>query len=329
MSRIREVIQALRERRIDLRDFNSLLVGAMLGISLLTLVAVTVAALAFHGVIGKDEYTLFAYFDKGLGLRNGAKIQVNGVNAGRVENITLTDDGKVELTFKMERKYQKHITSTSKVYATRDQNLISERIILITTGDKPGRVLEDGNTLFAGEAQDIETVLTNVIELIDRIDKIARTADTLIQMTMDSSSTVGALIGSDRLYQKIDHAVVKLRSVLNETGDIVETTGDLVETTKDNVPKLFGRADTLTAKLVGIADSVALIIGTLDTTIFQMNSMLSNADVMLQSAGNLLIDGEQTMTRVDDLVGSMSKFWFIRNDIPDRDTVSTIIDEAW
>src|SRR3990172_3308664 len=85
-------------------------------------------------------YALHAAFDSGLGLRQGADVQFNGVKIGRVETVELLPvsagpdrAGKVLLGLAIERRYREFLTEHSAAYAERDKNLVSDRVVNLET----------------------------------------------------------------------------------------------------------------------------------------------------------------------------------------------------
>lgn len=321
-------MKSIWHREINLMEFSGLLVGAFLATCIIVLSSTAFLALREHGW-GVEEYKIYCYFDKGLGLRNGTKIQVNGVDVGRVSNIELTTDGRVRLEFTIRTMYKQHITTTSIIHATRDQNLISERIINIGRGELAGRVLEDGDELHAGTAQDIETVLEHVLRLLDRIDRIAIAADTLFQMAMDPQTTIGALVGSRHLYDQIHNRI-------GEVGDITRKTTGLLDYVNTSLPLILDRTDSLTRNIVTVAEDLTVLSGkanemmvSLDSTVYSLNLMLGDLKLLARNANHLMMGGEEKLERIDELVGSLNKFWIIRNRIPDKDTIPAMTDGLW
>ena len=89
-------------KHFDPRDFNNLFVGAFLMFGVLFFIIITVYILMANDYFAK-EYSLFCNFDKGLGLRNGAAVQVNGVEVGSVDQVYLANDGTVRLELKIKK----------------------------------------------------------------------------------------------------------------------------------------------------------------------------------------------------------------------------------
>jgi len=322
-------------RYIDWSELSGLLVGAVLAVVICVSVFILVAKLQQGGIIGKKEYNLYCDLVTGQGLRKGTNVQINGVTIGSVEEISLTESGLVRLKLILDVKYKRWITNKSIVFATRDQNIISERVVNIDISQVGDKILSDDDFLIAGTAQDIETVLKTANELIDRIGKLVVAADTILKMIIDTNTSVGALLGSRVVYNRLDFATLKLNGLLGDAGGVLLRVDDVFKTINNGMPKASAFADTITigvTNLVGnlnsLTDRASLILNSLDTTLHNVNNVVETLSNVMGTTSNIITDGTQTLGRADDFMGSMSKFWFIRNKIPKKDSIP-LLGDTW
>ena len=326
-----------RLRNIDWSsELSGLLVGAVLAIAICVSAYILVAKLHQEGVLGKREYTLYSNFVSGQGLRKGTTVQINGVDVGNVKDVSLNKDGFVKLELTIDIKYKQWITDKSVVYATRDQNIISERVINIDISEKGNKILEDEDYLIAGTAQDIETVLKTANELIDRVSELVNIAEVVLNMVKDTNTTIGMLIGPNKiLYNRLDHATITLNDMLAGANSMIDEANNLFGTINFNMPKAIAFADTLSTGVVGLMGNLDnltgranTLINSLDTTMRNVGGMVSDLNSVVGTAGNLIIDGSQAVNKADDFMGGVSKFWFIRNKIPQKDTIP-LLEDVW
>jgi len=322
-------------RYIDWSELSGLLVGAVLAIVICVSIFILVSKLQQDGVLGKKEYNLYCDLVSGQGLRKGTNVQINGVDIGNVEEISLTESGLVRLKLILNLKYKRWITNKSIVYATRDQNIISERVVNIDISQIGNNVLSDGDYLIAGTAQDIETVLKTANELIDRIGKLVVAADTLLKMAVDTNTSVGALLGSRILYNQLDYASRRLNGLLVEANGVVFRIDDVVKNLNGGIPKASAFADTITTSFTGLVGNLnnltnraSILMNSLDTTLHDVSSMVGNLNTVMGTTGNLITDGSQTLGRADDFMGGVSKFWFLRSKIPKKDSIP-LLEDTW
>jgi len=297
------------------------MVGAVLAISMCIVTIVMVKWLQQEGFVGKKEYNLYCDMISGQGLHKGTTVQINGVDIGSIGDINLTNDGFVRLTLVLDLKYKDYITNESILYATRDQNIISERVVNIDVSHKGGRVLEAEEFLKAGTSQDIETVLKTANELVTNIGNLVTAVDTLLNMIVDTNTTVGMLLGSRLLYNRLDSATISLNRLIGGAGKLMTGANDIFKAVNDGMPAVKSFADTLSSGVTGL-------IGRLDTLTYRAGSLINSLDTTVHEIGSLVTDGSQTVNKADDFIGGMSKFWFIRNKIPQKDSIP-LLEDAW
>ncbi|GBU23631.1 hypothetical protein R83H12_00247 [Fibrobacteria bacterium R8-3-H12] len=322
-------------RYVDWSELSGLLVGAVLAAVVCVSVFILVAKLQQSGVIGKKEYNLYCDLVSGQGLRKGTNVQINGVNIGSIEDISLTESGFVRLKLILDVKYKRWITNKSVVFATRDQNIISERVVNIDISQVGDKILTDEDFLIAGTAQDIETVLKTANELIDRIGKLVVAADTLLKMVVDTNTSVGALLGSRTVYDRLDYATVKLNSLLGDVGGIMLRADDVFKTINHGIPKISIFADTITTGFTGLVGNLnnltyraSIILNSLDTTLHSVNNVVESLNTVMGTTSNIITDGSQTINRADDFMGGLSKSWFLRSNIPKKDSIP-LLEDRW
>jgi phospholipid/cholesterol/gamma-HCH transport system substrate-binding protein len=325
-------------RYINWSELSGLIVGAVLAVSICTTFFILVAKLYQEGVLGKREYNLYCNLVSGQGLRKGTTVQINGVNVGSVGDISLADSASVsfvKLTLTIDVEYQKWITNKSVVYATRDQNIISERVVNIDISHKGDKILEDGEYLIADKAQDIETVLKTANELINSIDKLVLAANSILNLAVDTNTTVGMLLGSRALYNQLDIATVRINNLLVDASGLMGGVNSIFQTVNASMPKALAFADTLSSGVMGLMGNLDNLTGranslinSLDTTMRNVSGMVNELHSMVGITSNLITDGSQTLNKADDFIGGVSKIWPIRNKIPNKDTIP-LLEDAW
>jgi len=318
-------------RNINWSELSGLLVGAALAVVICVGAIMLVLKLEAEGILWKYEYTLYCDLATGQGLGKGTKVQINGVNVGTVKDISLAEHGTasaVRLELTIDTIYKKWITNKSVVFATRDQNIISERVVNIDISQKGNRILEDKEYLIGGTAQDIETVLKTANELIASISNLVIVGDSLLKLAIDTNATIGMLLGSRALYDRLDNAVRMLNGVLKDVDGVVGDVDGMVRTMNSGVPKAMAFADTLSTSVMEVMGKAGVMMNSLDSTLRNVSGIVDDLAPVVGSVGNILTDGSQTINKTDDLVGGVSKFWFIRGKIPKKDTIP-LLEDAW
>ena len=287
-------------KQINWMEISGLLVGVFFTIAVMIFGLVLYTKLFTSGMIGVEEYKLHSTFEKALGLRPGTRVQISGVDVGQISDMEIKDNG-VFLEFTIRKQFQSWITDSAQIYAIRDQNLISARVVTIEVRKGVGHILEDGDYIAAGRAQDIETVLETANELLGRVNLLIDAADSLVAMTMDTGTTVGALFGSRALYDNLNRQIVRLDDITLAGKSAIYKTSHLLDTLQNNVPGLLHKVDGL-LKEVG-----------------QVTTGLSD---FMEST-------EQTLQNADDLMTGISNMWIIRRSMPSKDSVPFMVETLW
>ena len=324
-------------KQINWMEMSGLLVGVFSTVAVMIFSLVLYHYLFDTGIIKAKEYKLYSNFEKALGLRPGTRVQISGVDVGQITDMQIKPDGDgVFMEFSIRQEFQPLVSDSAIVYAIRDQNMISARVINIDIKKGKGRVLADGDTLKAGKAQDIETVLETTNLLLGRVNHLIDAADELLAMALDTGTTVGAMFGSRKLYDNIDRQLGRLNEITYLGKNVLTKTSFLLDTMKNEVPTLVSRANSVTLNMGNLLEDMKPISGQMSTLINSMDSTVIKADNILNTFGvvtsglqDFMNATENTMQSADDLMNGMSKMWPIRNNVPKNDSVPFVVETLW
>lgn len=322
-------------KQINWMEISGLLVGVLFTFAVMIFGIVLYVKIFSTGVVGVEEYKLHSTFDKALGLRPGTRVQISGVDIGQISNMTIIANG-VSMEFTIRKEFQNWITDSAEVFAIRDQNVISARVINIDVRRGKGRVLQDGDYLPPGKAQDIETVLETANELLGRVNRLIDAADTLLGMAMDTGTTVGALFGSRLLYDNLNRQLMRLDDITYTGQKAFDKASILMDTLQSDIPILLGKVDTIATSVSGmvgdlksVPQHVNLLLGKLDTTVGRVDGMVDNIKNVSVNLTDFISSSEETLENADELMSGITNMWLIRRSIPGKDTVPFMVDTLW
>lgn len=316
-------------RKINWMDLSGLLVGVFITFAAMLFIAVLYARMMSAGVIGIEEYTLFSNFEKAQGLHSGTEVQISGVSVGHIADMKIETSGMVRIEFTIRKEFQPWITDKATIYAIRDQNVISERVINIDVRKGEGRVLEDREFITAGKAQDIETVLETLNEVLGRVTVLIDEVDTLVALTMDTGTTIGALLGSKTIYEKLNLQLDRL-----DHFSYVGTS--LLDRISGTIPPIIFRADTLTrmltsmtTELEGTPQRIDNVFTSLDGVFLHLNGTMDSLGRVVGNMNGIVAQGEETLKNADDLIEGASNMWIFKRSMPRRDSVPFVAEDVW
>lgn len=322
-------------KQINWMELSGLLVGIFFTIAVMIFGLVLYTKLFTSGMIGVEEYKLHSTFEKAMGLRPGTRVQISGVDVGQISNMEIENNG-VHMEFTIRKQFQNWITDSSEVFAIRDQNVISARVINIDVNKGKGRILQDGDYLPPGKAQDIETVLETANELLGRVNVLIDAADTLVAMAMDTGTTVGALFGSRGLYDNLNRQLTRLDDITLTGREALYKVSNLMDTLQFVVPPLLNRVDGIATDVTGmmgelkpLPQKVDGLIGNLENTVGRVDTLITGLGQVTVGLTDFMESTEQTLQNADDLMDGISNMWIVRRSMPSKDSIPYMVETLW
>lgn len=328
-------------KRINWMEISGLLVGVFFTVAVMVFGFVLYWKLFSSHMIGVEEYHLQSRFEKAFGLHIGTRVQISGVDVGQIDSMEVKDSGVV-MHFLIRTQYQNLITDSAQVFAMRDQNMISARIINIDIRKK-GKVLEDGAFLPPGDAQDIETVIETANELLGRVNKLIDAADTILGMAMDTGTTIGALFGSRLLYDNLNRQLTRLDDITYQGKKVLYQASDLFDTMQYHIPILLDKVDTIASDVSGLMGDIKPLpqkvdnlmtgvdkmMGKVDNTFGRVDGLLNEVSLVTSGLSDFMEATEQTLQNADDLMAGVSNMWIVKRSMPNKDSVPFIVETLW
>ena len=316
---------------------SGLLVGIISTVAVMIFSLVLYHYLFDNGYIKVKEYKLYSTFEKALGLRPGTRVQISGVDVGQITDMKINPDGMgVFMEFTILQEFQPLITDSATVYAIRDQNLISARVINIDIKNGKGRILQDGEDLVAGKAQDIETVMETANQILGRVNLLIDAADNLVSMALDTGTTMGALFGSRTLYDNLNKQLYRLDKITYLGTNVLNKTSYLLDTMKTDIPQLIGRANEVANNVGNLIDDfkplpsqVTSLLNSMDSTVNRADNLVNDFSTITTGLQDFMNTTETTLQSADDLMTGMSKMWLLKGNIPKHDSVPFVVETLW
>jgi phospholipid/cholesterol/gamma-HCH transport system substrate-binding protein len=128
----------------------------IIGITCLTYLSIKLGRME---IIGDSGYKLYAEFSEIGGLKNGASVEIAGVEIGRVRNISLSDyQAKIELQINSGVKIQE-----DSIAAVKTKGLLGEKYIQISPGGDEKIIHPGGKIRETQPPLDLEKAIGNFI----------------------------------------------------------------------------------------------------------------------------------------------------------------------
>jgi len=142
-----------------MKKFNlEMSVGAFMVVGLLAVAYLTLN-LGGLELFGGDYYKVHARFDSVSGLKSGARVEIAGVQVGKVAKISLADDqALVVLALKPEVKIGSDVFASVKT-----QGIIGDKYVQLTPGADDDYLQDGGEITETESAVDLESLISKYV----------------------------------------------------------------------------------------------------------------------------------------------------------------------
>ena len=231
--------------------------------------------------------TYYAVYDNVEGLAPSTPVTINGLNVGKVQDITFTEDGSGKLLVKLvvEEEFDFSKNSEAQLY---EAGLIGGKAIAIIPAFDNAENAVKG-TFLKG------TVKAGLSELVNqRLTPLQEKLETTI-VSADSLLININSVFDDRTRANLRNSIAELNTTISSFKATSESLNDLVVNNKDNLKSTLNNIEIISGNLSEITDSIAKanLAGTiqnLQSTITNFNSILVKIENGEGSMGKLMQD---------------------------------------
>lgn len=217
---------------------------------------------------GGTTYT--AYFTEDANLRVGDDVKIAGVNAGKVDSISLTDDDRVKVTFKIKSGY----VGDQSTVAIKIKTLLGAKYLAIdSVGSKAQDPAESIGTDRTITPFDIYPAFTELTKKVDSIDtaNLAKALNTLSDAFSQTPKSVQSVLsGITRLSNTISSRDEQLRTLLARANQV---TGVLASRDAE-LQKLFRDGGLLLDELNARRDEIHSLLVNTTTLSLQLEGLV-------------------------------------------------------
>ncbi len=227
-----------------IKSSTEIKVGIFVFIGLLALFYLTFK-LSEESFTSKDTYKLYAVFENVSGLTKGAKIEMAGVNIGKVGNIELTSDGKAKVELIIYKKYK--IQNDAEAYI-KTYGVLGDKFVDI----KPGKShkylkansmiakthgpisIEDVLASIKPALKDLKELLSSkegkesLKELVYNVKEISKNFRIITEKIEKGEGTLGKLVNDDQLYKNLVASTKSIKYIAEKIEKGEGTLGKLV-----------------------------------------------------------------------------------------------------
>jgi len=213
----------------------------------------------------EKKLRLKARFAGADGLRDGAEVQLAGVNIGKVESVNLLppdspENAWVEAVLLVNRNLdgrplseRVRTDSTAQLVAT--SILANDKLINISPGTTNGAPVSENDVLASTSAMSINQLTQTGNELLQQINKMAIPTNEILNKANRGEGTLGRVINDDSLYTNLDATVGETKVTLAKLQNTIDriNSGDGSAGKLLNDPELYDNLNRSVVQLEAIS----------------------------------------------------------------------------
>ena len=261
-------------------------------------VAVTIIALTIWGynfMKGLNLFdgplkTYYTEYSNVQGLNTASVVTINGVDVGKVQNISFNKDpdkrGQLVVEFSVDTDFEFSKSSIAKIYSA--SLMGGKSLAIIPTYD--GEMAKPGDVLVGEIESDIfSSVADKLNPLQSKVENVIVSADSLMSgLTdiLDVKSRENIKLSLDRL----SASILNFQNLSASLDVLVKNNEEKLSNTLSNTELMTGNLAKLSDSLVN--SNLGATVKSLETTITSLNTILANLEGGEGTMGKLLNDDE-------------------------------------
>lgn len=234
--------------------------------------------------------TYFTEYQNVQGLNTASVVTINGVDVGKVVNITFHNDeekrGTLIVEFSVENDFEFSKNSVAKIYSA---SLMGGKSLAIVPSYE-GETALPGDYLKGEIESDLFSSVTEKLNPLQaKVESVIKSADSLMTGLTD--------VLDPKSRQSLKSSILELNTTISNFKSASANVNELIKKNDDKLSKTLDNAELMTANLAKLSDTLVnanlgLTIKNLEDTIGNINNVLAGLEDGEGTLGKLLKDDE-------------------------------------
>ncbi|HEX4167418.1 MAG TPA: MlaD family protein [Bryobacteraceae bacterium] len=277
---------------------------AQLKVGILGLVALTCIALLVFLLTGNmhwfvREIPLHVYTSDAAGLTKGAPVRINGIQAGKVDNVALSGDRNparvIKIDLHVDEDMLKQIPVDSVASISSDNLLGSTKFLEVNKGLQSATIEPDA-TLKAADTKQFDALVAQGFGVIDSLQAILGKVQTIVGDVENGKGTIGKILVDPTLYNSLQATVSQVQLLVTTLNSKTGTVGHLINDNAlyEQIQGIVARIDQVSAGIQQGQGTVGMLLkdpktaNDLNHAVAQLNLLLNDLNAGKGTAGQLL-----------------------------------------
>jgi phospholipid/cholesterol/gamma-HCH transport system substrate-binding protein len=296
-------------------SFRWVLVG-LAGFTVIAVLTLTLVATTLLDLHVGPTTSYKALFSNASGLQSGDTVRIAGVEAGRVNAVTL-DHGQALVSFSVDAG--EHLTTTT-LADIHFLNLLGQRFLALEPGRQSGLPLRSGSTIprsRTAPALDLTAVFNGFQPLFSALtpNQVNKLTGSIIQVLQGQGGTLDNLVSqvaslTNNLAGRqviIDRVVGNLSSLLNGVGAHDRQLGQLIDSFTGVVKGLASERPQIRSTITGVRTLTDGVSGILKQSQPDLNESISGQAGVSRTLSTDQHNIDSTIRNFPDFIGTLTK----------------------
>jgi phospholipid/cholesterol/gamma-HCH transport system substrate-binding protein len=252
---------------------------------------------------GSDWFTrkvpLRVYVSDAAGLAEGAPVRINGIQAGKVKDVSLSGETNPERVIKVDFAVDSDMLSQipiDSVASVGSDNLLGSTKFLDITKGKEHQTLQPNATMRSANTAQFDQLVKQGFGVLDSAQAILAKLQELLDNIENGKGTIGKMLVDPSLYNSLQGTISQVQLLSTTLNSRTGSIGQLI-----NNPALYNQAQALLTRIDQITTNLQNGQGTagqlltdrklydqVNSSVTQLNTLLTNLNSGKGTAGQLL-----------------------------------------
>ncbi len=243
----------------------------------------------------------------GHGVAEGSRVQMLGVDVGRVSSVQITGTNEVEVGLEVRAAYADKVRADTRARLEASfglQGVLAGIGVVLTPGSPPSPALADGDAIEAIEPDHIVDMLPGVGSdpLVEDIEVLIRNLRVLSEQAADPQGDLRqALASLAAVSKRIEAGEGTAGKMLSDDAALYRK----LSAALDEVGGTLGKVDRLVQKTSGVVQKSSTAMDSADDLVDGAEALVASADSMVDSADTVLDKTGPVLDHTDVAVGKL------------------------
>jgi len=315
----------------------------------LAAIGIVVALVLRAQEIGPGEKTL-AYHTvlaRSFGIVQGGDIQLSGINIGKINQVSLMNDGRVRVDLRISQQYQRFVNAASHLEIGSSIGLaamLGNTGLNLVPGEAPGELLPEGSLLQTREPvslaevfdeQEIGRAADNVKTVLENLRAVSESVAANRQIITEALQSITAI--SEGLQHTVDMlpdmvATVNTgfdtwRDAGSQVGKVVSESGEDVRAVAADARVASAQLKLLLKELTGLTRRADDIVANIQVSADELPGLISDSHALVRGANEITERVNQHWLLGGDRAGSPPTPVYLGHPAPPPPNPAPSVDE--